>query len=197
MAGQRPGPRPVPDRRCLQGILLVLHTGIGWEDVPQELGFGSGMTCWRRLIKWTNPFALGSRKCTNLMTSREWKMRHNVRGHYVKGHYRNGRWVAGHWRQTHSRQTTYQLPPPRVLRRSPVSPLRPTPQPAPQPSPHNPWRVLAGFAVMLAWGFGLAVMLNDDFRSWAFGTDVDSPCRREEDAYLRWRALMIVSTETS
>nr|GID82784.1 hypothetical protein Ade03nite_17080 [Actinoplanes derwentensis] len=30
--------------RC-QGILFVLHTGIGWEDPPQELGFGSGMTC--------------------------------------------------------------------------------------------------------------------------------------------------------
>lgn len=48
-----PGPRPVPDRQCLQGILFVLHTGIGWEDLPQELGFGSGMTCWRRLQRWT------------------------------------------------------------------------------------------------------------------------------------------------
>ncbi|MGI3198851.1 transposase [Streptomyces sp. GLT-R25] len=41
-----PGPLPVPDRQCLQGILYVLHTGIGWEDLPQELGFRSGMTCW-------------------------------------------------------------------------------------------------------------------------------------------------------
>jgi transposase len=49
-----PGPRPVPDRLCLQGILFVLHTGIGWEDLPQELGFGSGMTCWRRLQRWTD-----------------------------------------------------------------------------------------------------------------------------------------------
>jgi transposase len=48
-----PGPRPVPDRQCLQGILFVLHTGIGWEDLPQELGFGAGMTCWRRLQRWT------------------------------------------------------------------------------------------------------------------------------------------------
>ncbi len=47
------GPRPVPDRLCLQGILCVLHTGIGWEDLPQELGFGFGMTCWRRLQRWT------------------------------------------------------------------------------------------------------------------------------------------------
>ena len=54
MAGRSPGPRPVPDRLCLQGILFVLHTGIGWEDLPQELGFGSGMTCWRRLRRWTD-----------------------------------------------------------------------------------------------------------------------------------------------
>ncbi len=49
-----PGPRPIEDRLCLQGILFVLHTGIGWEDLPVELGFGSGMTCWRRLRRWTD-----------------------------------------------------------------------------------------------------------------------------------------------
>ncbi|WP_307134831.1 transposase [Streptomyces aurantiacus] len=49
-----PGPRPVPDEQCLQGILYVLYTGIGWEDLPQELGFGSGMTCWRRIKRWIN-----------------------------------------------------------------------------------------------------------------------------------------------
>ena len=38
----------------MQGILFVLHTGIGWEDLPQELGYGSGMTCWRRLERWTD-----------------------------------------------------------------------------------------------------------------------------------------------
>jgi transposase len=32
----------------LCGILYVLHTGIQWEYLPRELGFGSGMTCWRR-----------------------------------------------------------------------------------------------------------------------------------------------------
>nr|WP_234022292.1 IS5 family transposase [Streptomyces ipomoeae] len=53
-----PGPklvegRPrVPDRQALCGILFVLHTGIQWEYLPQELGFGSGMTCWRRLAAW-------------------------------------------------------------------------------------------------------------------------------------------------
>lgn len=46
------GARPLPDRLVLQGILFVLFTGVGWEDLPQELGFGSGMTCWRRLRDW-------------------------------------------------------------------------------------------------------------------------------------------------
>ena len=33
-----PGRKPLDDRRVLQGILFVLHTGIGWEHLPQELG---------------------------------------------------------------------------------------------------------------------------------------------------------------
>jgi transposase len=32
--------------------LFVLATGVGWERLPQQLGFGSGMTCWRRLTEW-------------------------------------------------------------------------------------------------------------------------------------------------
>ncbi|CEJ17694.1 tis1421-transposase orfa protein [Ralstonia solanacearum IPO1609] len=44
--------RSVDDRAALSGILYVLHTGIPWEDLPQELGSGSGMTCWRRLRDW-------------------------------------------------------------------------------------------------------------------------------------------------
>lgn len=47
------GGRPrVPDRAALTGILFVLKTGIGWENLPQEMGCGSGMTCWRRLRDW-------------------------------------------------------------------------------------------------------------------------------------------------
>ena len=30
----------------------MLKTGLPWEDLPQELGCGSGMTCWRRLRDW-------------------------------------------------------------------------------------------------------------------------------------------------
>lgn len=47
-----PGRKPVPDRQVLCGILFVLQTGIQWEHLPQALGFGSGMTCWRRLRDW-------------------------------------------------------------------------------------------------------------------------------------------------
>jgi transposase len=47
-----PGRRRLCDRQALQGILFVLHTGIAWRHLPQELGFGSGVTCWRRLDEW-------------------------------------------------------------------------------------------------------------------------------------------------
>lgn len=47
-----PGRKRLDDRKALCGILFVLHTGIQWEFLPQELGFGSGMTCWRRLEAW-------------------------------------------------------------------------------------------------------------------------------------------------
>ncbi len=47
-----PGRKRIPDRRALTGILFVLRTGIPWEDLPQEMGCGSGVTCWRRLNEW-------------------------------------------------------------------------------------------------------------------------------------------------
>ena len=46
------GRPPVPNRQALTGILFVLRTGIPWEYLPQEMGCGSGMTCWRRLHAW-------------------------------------------------------------------------------------------------------------------------------------------------
>jgi transposase len=47
-----PGRKPIDNRKALTGILFVLKTGIAWEDLPQEMGCGSGMTCWRRLRDW-------------------------------------------------------------------------------------------------------------------------------------------------
>jgi transposase len=46
------GRKPLPARNCLTGILFVLISGIPWEMLPQEMGCGSGMTCWRRLHDW-------------------------------------------------------------------------------------------------------------------------------------------------
>jgi transposase len=51
-----PGRRPLDDRLVLQGILFAPHSGIGWEHLPQELGFGCGMTAWRRLRAWQQEF---------------------------------------------------------------------------------------------------------------------------------------------
>ena len=35
---RHPGRKRIPDRKVLCGILFVLHTGIQWEFLPQELG---------------------------------------------------------------------------------------------------------------------------------------------------------------
>ena len=48
----RTGRPRVPDRAALAGIVFVLRTGISWNELPQELGCGSGVTCWRRLRQW-------------------------------------------------------------------------------------------------------------------------------------------------
>jgi transposase len=50
----RPGRHRLDDRRAMIVILFVLKTGIGWEDLPVEMGCGSGMTRWRRLAEWTD-----------------------------------------------------------------------------------------------------------------------------------------------
>lgn len=47
-----PGRKPLPDRIVLAGILFVLRTGIRWNQLPAEMGCGSGVSCWRRLREW-------------------------------------------------------------------------------------------------------------------------------------------------
>ena len=49
-----PGRKPIDDRKALTGILFVLKADIPWEDLPYEMGCGSGMTCWRRLRDWND-----------------------------------------------------------------------------------------------------------------------------------------------
>jgi transposase len=51
-SGENAGRPRLDDRATFTGILFVLKTGIPWEDLPQEMGCGSGMTCWRRLRDW-------------------------------------------------------------------------------------------------------------------------------------------------
>lgn len=50
--GRKGGRRPIPNRAALSAILCVLKSGIAWEDLPRELGWGSGVTAWRRLRAW-------------------------------------------------------------------------------------------------------------------------------------------------
>jgi transposase len=47
------GGRPlIPDRAVLSGIVFVLKSDIPWWMLPKEVGFGSGVTCWRQLRDW-------------------------------------------------------------------------------------------------------------------------------------------------
>ena len=54
---RKPSPKggrpPIPDRACLEGIIFVLKSGMPWQMLPTELGYGSGSTCWRRFAEWT------------------------------------------------------------------------------------------------------------------------------------------------
>ncbi len=47
-----PGRKPLTHRQALTGILFVLKTGINWNDLPCELGCGSGSACRKRLQHW-------------------------------------------------------------------------------------------------------------------------------------------------
>ena len=43
-------------KSCSRALLndQLWGTGIGWEDLPQELGFRSGTTSWRRIKRWNS-----------------------------------------------------------------------------------------------------------------------------------------------
>lgn len=47
-----PGRRRLNYRKILTGIVFVLKTGINWEDLPAELGWGCGKTCKHYLKLW-------------------------------------------------------------------------------------------------------------------------------------------------
>lgn len=47
-----PGRKPIDQRKILTGILFVLKTGIAWDFLPAELGWGCGKTCRTYLQRW-------------------------------------------------------------------------------------------------------------------------------------------------
>ncbi|WP_406466365.1 transposase [Streptomyces sp. NBC_00111] len=61
---RRPWRKRHPDRLVFQGILSARYTSIQWEHLSEELGFGSGMTCWRRRPTGTRPGSdSGCKRC--------------------------------------------------------------------------------------------------------------------------------------
>jgi transposase len=49
---RHPGRKPLDRRKVLTGILFVLRTGLRWNDLPAEVGYGSGSRCRRYLKAW-------------------------------------------------------------------------------------------------------------------------------------------------
>lgn len=46
------GRKRLDNRRVFTGIVFILQSGLAWELLPQEMGCGSGMSCWRRAYEW-------------------------------------------------------------------------------------------------------------------------------------------------
>ncbi|MGF6302848.1 transposase [Paraburkholderia sp. WC7.3g] len=42
---QHAGRKPTSDRAVLAGIVFVLRTGVAWNLLPRETGYGSGAAC--------------------------------------------------------------------------------------------------------------------------------------------------------
>jgi transposase len=49
---QYAGRKPVDDRAAFEAIVFALKTGVPWRYLPATQIWPSGMTCWRRLMKW-------------------------------------------------------------------------------------------------------------------------------------------------
>lgn len=49
-ASRHGGPKPIPNRAVVEGILWVLRNGGRWKALPE--GYPSPSTCWRRLVAW-------------------------------------------------------------------------------------------------------------------------------------------------
>ena len=47
----RVGRKRANDRKTINGVLYVLITGCTWNDMPKR--YGSGVTAWRRLKRWS------------------------------------------------------------------------------------------------------------------------------------------------
>jgi transposase len=47
-----PGRRPLDPRKVLTGIVFVLKSGIAWDELPVEMGCGSGMSCLNYIRAW-------------------------------------------------------------------------------------------------------------------------------------------------
>jgi transposase len=49
---QYAGRKPQDDFKTVNGIVYVLRRGIAWTDLPLGKGYGSGVTCFRRVQEW-------------------------------------------------------------------------------------------------------------------------------------------------
>ena len=95
------GGRPaLSDREVLEGVLFVLRHNIRWEQLPQTLGYGSGMTCFRRLREWQSDgtwrrmervLKRGLPSAARIDWERAWASRSKSRGYRWLKHRANSR----------------------------------------------------------------------------------------------------------